>query len=127
MRITTHSRLNVLPIALAAAIGGAAVSHVFSGRSAHAQPQASIATIYAPPDGIIFRSLDGRPIARLARDVHGGILELYDEHDEVATRLSGDEPRIVRPSAPAAPAAARVFTLDDQNPWVAEPQAVPRP
>src|SRR5579872_805804 len=119
MHATTRSRLKLFALAMAAGVAGAAMFQALSSHVARAQPQSSISTIYVPADGLLFRSLDGRPIARLTRDVNGGLLELYDERDEPATRLSSaDLHGGLRVNAPPT-TPARVFTLDEEDPWVA--------
>ena len=57
---------------------------------AHAQSAALASTIYVPSDGLAFRSFDGRVIARMTYDSHGGAFELYDEHEQPAMRVRGD-------------------------------------
>lgn len=125
MHATIRSRLTLLAMAMAAGVAGAAISQAVSSRVARAQPQSSISTIYVPSDGLLFRSLDGRPIARLTRDVNGGLLELYDERDEPATRLSSaDHHGGLRVNGPPS-IPARLFTLDEEDPWVPRPQPAP--
>jgi hypothetical protein len=119
--------MKLLGVALAAALGGAVVSHAVWTRDAHAQGTTSITTIYVPADGLVFRSLDGRPIARLSRDVHGGMLEVYDDHDEATVRVSSGTFAPLKSSGMASP-SSRIFTLDDEDPWLAAPPApAPRP
>jgi hypothetical protein len=67
---------------------------------------------------LIFRTPDGKAIARLSRDAHGGVLELYDDRQEAAARLSG---AVLGASHPAA---REPFALDDDDPWTA-PKAPP--
>ena len=128
MRHTALARTKLLGVALTAALGGALVSHAVWTREAQAQSATSISTIYVPADGVVFRSFDGRPIARLSRDVHGGLLEVYDDHDEATVRVSSGTFAPLKNSGLAPPAPSRVFTLDDQDPWLAAPPAPsPRP
>jgi hypothetical protein len=128
MRHTALARTKLLGVALAAALGGAVVSHAVWTRDAQAQGASSISTIYVPADGVVFRSFDGRPIARLSRDVHGGLLEVYDDHDEATVRVSSGTFAPLKGSGVAPPGSSRVFTLDDQDPWLAAPPAPgPRP
>jgi hypothetical protein len=128
MRHTALDRTKILGVALAAALGGALVSHTFWAREAQAQGASSISTIYVPADGVVFRSFDGRPIARLSRDAHGGLLEVYDDHDEATVRVSSGTFAPFKSSGIAPTGASRIFTLDDQDPWLAAPpNPAPRP
>ncbi|HEY6461810.1 MAG TPA: hypothetical protein VIY73_16710 [Polyangiaceae bacterium] len=70
----------------------AGVSYEHFGRDAQAQ-SAGVSTVYVPPGGVVFRSLDGAPLARITRDAHGGVLEMYDDHREVTTRVGAGHPR----------------------------------
>jgi len=90
----------------AAFIGGVASEHF--GREANAQ-SAGISTIYVPPGGLVFRAMDGKPLARISQDAHGGALELYDDRREVATRLHGSRTPVLAQQNP--------YTLDDRDPW----------
>jgi hypothetical protein len=85
-----HVRLPtaVASIALAFAAGLASYRWLVSDAHAHAAPLAS--TVYVPSDGLAFRSFDGRVVARLTYDAHGGAFELYDEHEQPAARMAGD-------------------------------------
>lgn len=128
MRHSALERTKLLGVALTAALGGALVSHAFWAHEAQAQGASSISTIYVPADGVVFRSFDGRPIARLSRDAHGGLLEVYDEHDEATVRVSSGTFSPLKNSGIEATGASRVFTLDDQDPWLAAPPSPgPRP
>ena len=76
--------LFLLLVGCAAFVAGVAYDHL--GREARAEaPSAS--TVYVPPGGLVFRSLDGAPLMRVTRDANGGVLEMYDNHRLVATRL----------------------------------------
>lgn len=72
-------------------------------REAHAQSVAT-STIYVPTGGLVFRSADGTPIARLYRGPHGGSFELFDERGEPAGTPAGDP-------------GSKGFVLDDDDPW----------
>ena len=123
MRHTALARTKLVGVALASALGGALVSHAVWTREAQAQGTTTISTIYVPVDGVIFRSFDGRPIARLSRDVHGGLLEVYDDHDEATVRVSSGTFAPLKSSGIAPAASSRIFTLDDEDPWLAAPPA----
>jgi hypothetical protein len=75
-----------MAIALAASfVAGVIVARCGGVREARAQPAA--ASIIVPPQGLVFRSTDGRALARLASDADGGVFELYDAREQVAARL----------------------------------------
>jgi hypothetical protein len=90
----------------AAFVGGIAFEHF--GRQANAQ-SGGISTIYVPPGGLVFRGMDGKPLARISEDSRGGTLELYDDRREVSTRLQSSR---TPPLAQQNP-----YTLDDRDPW----------
>jgi hypothetical protein len=85
--------------ALAAFAVGFASSQLFE-RRAQAQSAPFASSVYVPADGLAFRTFDGRIIARLAYDHHGGILDLYDGDERPSTTLRAD----VMAGAHAAPA-----------------------
>lgn len=96
-------------------VGGIAFEHF--GREANAQ-SAGISTLYVPPGGLVFRAMDGKPLARISQDSHGGALELYDDRREVSTRLQS--------SRNPALAQQNPYTVDDRDPWtVASPPEQP--
>lgn len=100
------------PVAVAVALAvaftcGLATSLVGLVRDAHAQAAPFAATVYVPSDGLAFRTFDGRVVARLSYDAHGGIFELYDDHEQPAVRVRGEPvpgavgaPRAATPPAP---------------------------
>jgi hypothetical protein len=68
----------------------------------------------------MFRTLDGHPIARLARDANGAVIELYDGDDRPMTRLGATPlsfPSRAPECAPCASPRKPSFTLDDDDPW----------
>src|ERR1700722_9707086 len=101
-----------LPIAITALVGtfaafsaGVAASQLWE-HEAHAQALPFAATIYVPSDGLAFRTFDGRVVARLSHDAHGGMFELFDEHEQAAGRVRADS--FVRaPSSPVATSRSR--------------------
>lgn len=106
LRSSTRALLWSLSVC-AAFVGGIAYEH--SGREAQAQ-SAGISTLYVPAGGLVFRSVDGKPLARISEDSHGGALELYDDRREVSLRMQG------RNAAPVL-AHENPYTLDDRDPW----------
>ena len=62
---------------------GAATQRGLIGQ-ARAAAVSSTPTIYVPAEGLVFRSPDGTPIARISRDARGGVIEIYDDHQRVA-------------------------------------------
>ncbi len=98
------------PLAMTAALSAflcgllAPRSSLFSVADAHAQSSALASTIYVPSDGLAFRTFDGHVIAKISYDSHGGVLELYDEHERPATsfRTSG---ALLKGGGAPAPAA----------------------
>jgi hypothetical protein len=98
-------RLPLALLSLLAAFGcGAALSHL-AERDARAQT-AHAATVYLPPEGLTFRSLDGHLVARLTSDARGGSFEVYDNHEHPAGAL-----RAGLAAAGAAPPATTVATV----------------
>jgi hypothetical protein len=116
MARTSVPRKLVLQTAIGAAfLAGAGSAHLWP-RDAHAQAIVSLSTIYVPSDGLVFRALDGKPIAKLSRDGHGARFELYDDAQETSARLSRGAIGAARP--PREP-----YVLDDDDPFVARPPA----
>ena len=94
-----------VPVILSAFACGLLVSRA-SPREAHAQSNALASTIYVPSDGLAFRTFDGHVIAKLSYDSHGGILEVFDEHERTATALRADALGATRASVTPASAPA---------------------
>ncbi len=87
--------------ATALAFGLGAASQHLTIRDAHAQPSPAVAaTFYVPADGLMFKTLDGRPIARLSRDPSGGVFELYDDRGQIAQRVAAGGAMSTSLSAP---------------------------
>ncbi len=86
----------------AAFAGGIATSHLIE-REASAQPGPQSASVYVPAEGLTFRAVDGRVVARLSYDAHGGAFEVYDSRERPAGALRpvAEAPR----PASAAPAS----------------------
>ena len=108
-------RKSLAALALAATFGaGLLTSHALE-REAKAQRNVTTSAVFVPSDGIAFRTLEGRLIAKLAYDARGGFFELYDEHERLTTSLHGSSglssarpgallpPPATAPSAPEPP------------------------
>ena len=80
------SRSYLFALALVAAFAAGVLSQRIRLPEAHADTVSSTATVYVPPDGLVFRTLDGTPIARISRDSHGGVFEVYDDQQRPARR-----------------------------------------
>ena len=88
-------RLSFAILALAAAFaGGIGASHLVE-REARAQSGAQSASVFVPSEGLTFRAVDGRVIARLSYDARGGAFEVYDSHERPTGAL--------RPASSAEP------------------------
>lgn len=112
MRRALSPRALVAVLALAAAFAAGALSQHLGSREAHAQAGLPTA-ITVPAEGLVFRSPDGHPIARLSRDMHGGVFELYDDRQEVVTRLGNT----VRPVAAAKELHPNPYVVDEADPF----------
>jgi hypothetical protein len=92
-------------------VGGIAFEH--SGREAQAQSP-GVSTLFVPAGGLVFRTLDGKPIARISETGKGGNFELFDSHQDVGLHLQ-----------PGRPAAALVqdnpYSVDERDPWTPSP------
>jgi hypothetical protein len=75
----------------------------WAAREAHAQSAPFAASVYVPSDGLAFRAFNGRVVARLAYDDHGGFFELYDEHEQPSARLRGDSLAPTTAAVPVSP------------------------
>ena len=69
--------LAILAVLVATFAGGMASPRWTEREAIARQPQT--ATMYVPPDGLLFRAPDGRAIARLSYDAHGGVFEVIDD------------------------------------------------
>jgi hypothetical protein len=122
--VRTNTSLRGWPVralAMASALLlGAVIGHWAWPRDARAQSGSSPATVYVPAEGMIFRTLDGHPIARLARDANGSVIELYDGEDQPMTRLGASLSAIPGRAPEGAPSAnprKPSFTIDNDDPW----------
>jgi hypothetical protein len=74
---------------LASFAAGFASSHLVE-RSAQAQTAPFASSLYVPADGLAFRTFNGRVIARLSYDRHGGVFDVYDADERPSGRLRVD-------------------------------------
>jgi hypothetical protein len=91
-------------LAVAASFAAGLLASQLWVRDAHAQAAPFAATIYVPSDGLAFRTFDGRVIARLSYDAHGGVFALYDEHEQPVANVRAESFGRV-PSGAATPAS----------------------
>jgi hypothetical protein len=113
MRATLSKRpAFVLGLGLAAFAAGVASGTWLTPREAHAQSFTS--SIQVPPDGLTFRSTEGRPIARLSYDARGGVFEVLDYRGEAVSTMGVRGTEVARPAA--GPRSG--WSLDDvPDPW----------
>jgi hypothetical protein len=102
--------------ALVLAYAAGVASKRFWVPDAHAQASTTpvVATMYIPSGGLVFRTPDGRPVARLSRDAHGGLFELFDEHDTAMSAV----PRQVPSPFGNARQVKEPYVLDDEDPFL---------
>jgi hypothetical protein len=93
---------------LAIFAGGQALSRWLEREASARQPQTT--TLYVPPDGLTFRALDGHAVARLSYDAHGGIFEVYDDHERPTAAL---RPGLSRQGALPASSVAALPGMQD--------------
>ena|ERR1700730_14366102 len=103
------SRALAFAIAGVVTFAAGALSQRLWLRDARAQATSAASTIFVPWEGLVFRTPDGRAIARLSRDANGGVLELYDDHHSArfgagAIGLSHSGTR-------------ESYVLDEEDPW----------
>jgi hypothetical protein len=85
-------------------------SSVVLERAAVAQRAPSTSTIYIPPDGLTFRTFEGRVVARLSYDDSGGVLELYDDREKPGARVRGST--LSTAGTTTAPECTPPFVID---------------
>jgi hypothetical protein len=90
VRLLRFLRFPAAITALAATFAAGLIASPLWVRDARAQSAPFAATIYVPSDGLAFRTFDGRVVARLSHDAHGGVFELYDEREQPVARVRGD-------------------------------------
>jgi hypothetical protein len=75
-------RRPVVLLCVAAAFGAGFGSSRLLERDARAQVSPLSSTVYIPSDGLVFRTFDGHVAARLSYGAHGGVFEVFDEHEQ---------------------------------------------
>jgi hypothetical protein len=101
-----------VPVAVVAFVAGLCASG-----TSHAQSNPLSSTIYVPADGLVFRTFDGRVIAKLSHDARGGALEVFDEHEHpFATLRSDGKPGPVQVGAtPAQPSLPQTTASQERR------------
>lgn len=112
MRRWPFSHASGLVITVAAAFAAGALSHHLWPHDAHAQGGPTTSSVLVPWEGLVFRTPDGAAIARISRDAHGGLFELYGDRQDGVARFSS-----LPMAAPARPATREPYVLDDDDPW----------
>lgn len=113
-------KATLISVAGLSAATGSALGHWGWPRDARAQSQSSVSTVLVPPGGLVFRSPEGRTIARLSRDESGGVIELYDNDEQVVSRLTArHSTRSARSSDCTCTPASQSVMLDNIDPWSA--------
>ena len=95
----------VLSVSAAAFVAGFVSSYFLGGpeRSARAAVAGITPSVYVPPEGLVFRTYDGRIVARLGYDIRGGHFDVYDRNERPAAVLKADgnvDPGLARPLNP---------------------------
>jgi hypothetical protein len=122
--LQSFSRRSALVVVLsfAAFAAGVLSATLMLPREAHAQSLSS--TLQVPEEGLTFRSVDGRAIARLSYDAHGGVFEVLGDRGEPVASLGQ------RGRAGLAPAEGpkTEWSLDDApDPWARAPGRIKAP
>jgi hypothetical protein len=94
----------IITLALGATFFAGAAWQRFGVRDAQAQAVGTTSNVYVPSDGLVFRALDGKPIARISRGPHGGVFELYDDRSETPTSIG-------LPTTPSSAATSNPFAF----------------
>jgi hypothetical protein len=80
-------RLVLCSVALLMTFLGGAVTSRFVEGQAQAKSAPQPASVFVPPEGVAFRTIDGRIIARISYDTRGGFLEVYDNNERPSGAL----------------------------------------
>jgi hypothetical protein len=97
-------RLSLAILSLVTAFAVGAASSRLMERDAQAQSGAQAASVYVPAEGLAFRAIDGRVVARLSYDARGGAFEVYDSRERPSASLrAGPLAEALRVPAVAAP------------------------
>jgi hypothetical protein len=107
MRFHSPFGKTLVPLAIAAAFACGLLASRVLEKDARAQRAAMSSAVFVPADGVAFRTLDGRVIARLAYDAKGGYFELYDEHERPAASMRGNGIAVARAAPPSVPTATQ--------------------
>jgi len=106
-------------VVVAGFAGGVVSERFLHAGDATAQERPNTSTIYVGQGGLVFRSVDGRALARLGGDATGGFIEVYNSREQPAARLRpgsaldmpappervlGPQPPQLRPEVQAVPA-----------------------
>jgi hypothetical protein len=99
-----QSRILLLLSVAAAAFAAGFVSSHLAERTARAASETALgSSVYVPPDGLMFRTYDGRVVARLGYDARGGHFDVYDRNERPVAQLRADgnvDPGLARPLNP---------------------------
>jgi hypothetical protein len=106
------ARAPLLILAVVAAFLGGLVSSRLFERDAYAQKPAFSSTFYVPRDGLAFRTLEGRVIAKLSYDERGGTFELYDGLGRPSTSFRAGSPPSTKPAMSEVHVPVDTHTLD---------------
>jgi hypothetical protein len=71
------------------AVGAIVAASIGLLRPSHAGADPSTASIVVPRGGLAFRTPEGKVLARLSSDTEGGVLELYDAHEQPTAAWRG--------------------------------------
>lgn len=94
-------RTSFATAALVASFAAGFVAAHLVERSARADSSSS--SVYVPADGLTFRTLDGRVIARLAYDQGGGYFDVFDGSEHAAATVRAEaigDPAVTRAPNP---------------------------
>jgi hypothetical protein len=104
MRVRVPTAVVTLVAVFAAGAASTRLARLFE-RDAEAQSARQPASVYVPAEGLAFRSLEGRIVARLSYDARGGSFEVYDNHERPAGALRAGFASEALPAAIPAPIA----------------------
>jgi hypothetical protein len=88
---------------------------------------ARLSSIQVPPEGLTFRSPDGRVIARLSYDARGGVFEVLGERGDAVASMGRSSRAGFSPASAAAPGPWSIDDAPDDllDPWSREPSSPP--
>lgn len=82
-----RQRVVLFTVALLATFACGAFSSRWVEGQAHARPAGQPASVIVPADGLAFRTIDGRIIARLSYDSRGGVFEVFDNNEHATSAV----------------------------------------